>query len=169
MRTEAAIGLGSNIGDRLAHLSEAISKTEKIAGVRLLAKSTVYETEPVDVPAEFMGQNFLNAVALFEVNLDVEVWSTAIHAIEADMLRVRGSVRNVPRTIDLDLLYFGNLVINQPHLHLPHPQCTARRFVCQPLCELRPNLILPNEALSIAEILSGLPASPMVVSFVKTW
>ena len=169
MGTEAAIGLGSNIGDRLAHLALATAKIEEITGVSLLAKSSVYETEPVGVPAEFAGQKFLNAVALFEVDLDVETWSNAIHAIEADMLRVRGSVRNVPRTIDLDLLYFGDVVMNQPHLHLPHPQCTSRRFVCQPLCELRPHLILPNETRSITEILAGLPMSPVVTSFIKTW
>ncbi len=169
MGTEAAIGLGSNIGDRLAHLALAIAKIEKIDGVKLLAKSSVYETEPVDVPTEFAVQNFLNAVALFDVDLDVEAWSDEIHAIEADMLRVRGSVRNVPRTIDLDLLYFGDVVMNRPHLHLPHPQCTSRRFVCQPLCELRPHLILPNETQPIAEILTRLPLSPVVALFVETW
>lgn len=169
MGTEAAIGLGSNIGNRLAHLAMATAKIEKIDGVKLLGKSSVYETEPVDVPDEFEAQNFFNAVAIFEVDCDVEAWSDAIHAIEADMLRIRGPVRNVPRTIDLDLLYFGAVLMDRPHLRLPHPQCTSRRFVCQPLCELRPHLILPNETKSIAEILATLPLSPGVTPFVKTW
>ena len=169
MKNEAAIGLGSNVGDRIAHLTEAVSKLCAIPGARLICKSSVYETEPVDVPKEFIDMRFLNAVAVFEVELDVETWSTAVHAIEGDMLRVRGSVPNTPRTIDLDLLYFGDVVMRRPHLHLPHPQCTARRFVCQPLSELRPDLVLPGESGSIAQILAALPKTPEVALYTKDW
>lgn len=169
MGTEAAIGLGSNIGDRLAHLHTAISKMEKIVGAKLLAKSTIYETEPVDVPEEFTAIKFLNAVALFDVDLDIEAWSKAIHAIEDDMLRLRREQPHTPRTIDLDLLYFGHVVIDRVHLHVPHPQCTSRKFVCKPLAELRPNLVLPGETKTISEILSGLPLSPEVWPFEDTW
>ena len=169
MGTEAAIGLGSNIGDRMAYLITAVSKMEKIAGTTLLAKSAIYETEPVEVPPEFSQLKFLNAVALFNVDLDVEAWSAAIHAIEDDMLRVREERPHTPRTIDLDLLYFGNVTMNRPHLHLPHPQCTSRRFVCKPLAELRPYLILPHETKPLSEILAELPAGPAVIPFKEMW
>ena len=168
MKTEAAIGLGSNIGNRQAFIQDAISRLSKLSGVTLIAQSSVYETEPVDVPAEFANMPFLNAVALFDVEGDVLDWSKAVHAIEADMLRIRGSVPHTPRTIDLDLLYFGNTTLNEPHLHLPHPQCTVRRFVCQPLAELRPNLVLPGESKSIAEILATLPTTPAVKRYTPT-
>lgn len=169
MKNEAAIGLGSNVGDRIAHLTAALSRLCAIPGARLICKSSVYETEPVEVPKEFIDMRFLNAVAIFEVDLDVETWSTAVHAIEDDLLRVRGSVPNTPRTIDLDLLYFGDVVMSRPHLHLPHPQCTVRRFVCQPLSELRPDLVLPGERGSIAQILAALPKTPDVSLYTKAW
>ncbi len=169
MGTEAAIGLGSNIGDRLGYLATALTKMERIVGAKLLAKSTVYETEPVEVPQEFSEMKFLNAVALFDVDLDVDSWSTAIHAIEDDMLRIRREQPHTPRTIDLDLLYFGHVTMNRPHLHLPHPQCLSRRFVCKPLADLRPNLVLPGETKTIFEILTELPWSPRVCAFKDSW
>ena len=162
MKTEAGIGLGSNLGDRLANLRAALDRLEALPGVRLLAKSSVYETEPVGVPEAYAALDFLNAAAVFEVTLAVESWSDAVHRIEAAMLRIRTGVRNAPRLIDLDLLYFGDIAMDRPHLHLPHPQCTARRFVCQPLAELRPGLVLPGETRTIADILATLPLEPRV-------
>ena len=111
----------------------------------------------------------MNAVAIFDVAIDVETWSKEVHAIEDAMLRVRGTLPNTPRTIDLDLLYFGDVVMNRPHLHLPHPQCTARRFVCQPLSELRPGLVLAGESRSIVRILADLPKTPAVELRTKDW
>ena len=162
---EAGIGLGSNLGDRLANLRAARERLEALPGVRLLGKSSVYETEPVGVPAAFAALDFLNAVALFEVSLPLEDWSDAVHGIEDALLRRRTGVRNAPRTIDLDLLYFGDVVADEPHLHLPHPQCTSRRFVCRPLAELRPDLVLPGENRTIAAILATLPRQPKVAHF----
>lgn len=162
MKTESGIGLGSNLGDRLANLREALRRLEALPGVRLLGKSSVYETEPVGVPEAYASLDFLNAVAVFEVALGRDEWSDAVHGIEDAMLRRRTGVRNAPRIIDLDLLYFGDTVANQPHLHLPHPQCSSRRFVCAPLAELRPALVLPGEVRTIAEILAALPQEPKV-------
>ena len=165
MKTEAAIGLGSNLGDRLANLREAAVRLAALSGVVRVAKSSVYETEPVDVPAEFASLRFLNAVAVFEVEMPVEAWSDAVHAIEDALLRARTGVRHAPRTIDLDLLYFGAVVLDRPHLRLPHPQCVSRRFVCEPLAELRPRLVLPGASRTVAEILAALPAAPRVARF----
>lgn len=169
MRTEAAIGLGSNLGDRLAHLQAAWEALGKVDGVTPLARSAIYETAPVDVPMEFEHLRFLNAVALFDVALDVETWSHHVHAIEDDMQRVRTGVRNAPRIIDLDLLFFGDCVMSQPHLTLPHPQCTNRRFVCQPLAELRPNWVPPGGTAPIADILQKLPMEPAVQRYTVQW
>lgn len=161
-KTEAAIGFGSNMGNRMAHLREALARLLKLDGVKLLCNSGVYETEPVDVPDEFADMPFLNAVVIFETSLGIEEWSTAVHAIEDAMLRIRGKVPHIPRTIDLDLLYFGDAVVNRPHLHIPHPQISSRRFVCEPLAELRPCLTLPGQTYTISQILASLPAEPTV-------
>lgn len=166
---EAAIGFGSNLGDRRANLREALERLKNIDGVELVCKSGIYETDPVDVPDEFSGLTFLNAVAIFRVRLEVDEWSAAVHAVEDALLRVRGKVRNTPRTIDLDLLYFGDTTLDTPTLRLPHPQCTSRRFVCEPLCELRPGFVLPGEVRTIAQILAGLPAKPGVARIDSDW
>ena len=162
IKAEAGIGLGSNLGDRLANLRTARERLEALPGVRLLGKSSVYETEPVGVPEAYASLDFLNAVAVFEVSIPLEDWSDAVHGIEDALLRRRSGVRNAPRTIDLDLLYFGDAVADKPHLHLPHPQSVSRRFVCQPLADLRPGLVLPGETRTIADILAALPREPKV-------
>ena len=166
---EAAVSFGANLGDRLANLSAALAKIRALPGVELLAKSSVYETEPVDVPPEFADKAFANAVAVFAVTMDVAEWSRCLHAIEDDMLRVRGRVQNMPRTIDLDLLTFGDEIRDEPHLRLPHPQIRSRRFVCQPLAEIRPDLIPPGHTATIAETLMLLPQEPKVKFMTAEW
>ncbi len=163
--TEAGIGLGSNLYDRLENLKRACRMLCEIKGACLVSAGAVYETEPVGVPPEYADLRFLNTVLIFNVALDVDDWSAQVHAVEDKMLRVRGPVRNAPRIIDLDLLYFGDTVRSQPHLNLPHPQCTSRRFVCAPLADVRPNLILPGQTSTVAEILARMDESPQVVFY----
>ena len=158
---EAGVSLGSNLGDRLANLRGAVRLLAGTPGVRAIGRSSVYETEPVDVPAEFIGRTYLNAVAVFEVSISIREWSDRCHAVEAALGRVRTGHHH-PRTIDVDLLYCGDAVRNEPHLHLPHPQIASRRFVCEPLAELRPDLRLPGLPGSVAELLAVLPARPAV-------
>ena len=160
---EAAVGFGANLGDKLANLAAALAAIRAIPGVALLAKSGVYETEPVDVPPEFADKPFANAVAVFAVaSMTSDEWSRRLHAIEDALLRTRGRVPHLPRTIDLDLLTFGDEIRNDPHLRLPHPQIASRRFVCQPLAEIRPNLILPTRTEPITRLLKKLPEKPAV-------
>lgn len=166
---EAAVGLGSNLGDRLAHLREARARIAALAGVGTVWSSPVYETEPVGVPEAYRDRLFLNAVLVVETKLGVEDWSRELHGIEDALYRVRTGERNAPRTIDIDLLTYGDLRMARPDLTLPHPQCAARRFVCQPLADLRPDWVLPGRARSIREILSGLPAEPSVRVFAAPW
>ncbi len=166
---EAAVGLGSNLGDRLANLRAARDCMDALRGVRLLDCSPVYETEPVDVPEAYREQCFLNAVLIFETNLSPGAWSDALHAIEDTLLRVRTGERNAPRTIDIDLLTYGDLVHARSDLTLPHPQCVHRRFVCQPFCDVRPGQILPGQTRTMLEILDTLPSTPAVRRFTQRW
>ena len=131
----AIVSLGSNIGPRADYLKRAISALSAFPETKLVKASSVSETEPVDVPAEFSALKFLNQVAVFETTLDPFEFSRRMHAIEDDLGRVR-TVRNGPRTIDIDLIDFGGMVIDTPELTLPHPRAKERQFVLKPLEEL---------------------------------
>ena len=135
MTTRAIVSLGSNLGNREENLAKALSALSAMPGTALEKASSVIETEPVDVPEEFAGLRFLNQVAVFLTSLSAEEFSRRMHAIEDDMGRVR-TVRNGPRTIDIDLIDFGGIVMDTPELTLPHPRAAERDFVCRPLAEL---------------------------------
>lgn len=167
---EAAVGLGSNEGDRLSHLRTARQRLLALPGVRLLGCSPVYETEPVGVPDAYREQWYLNAVLLVGASgWTPDAWSDALHGIEAALGRVRTGERNAPRPIDIDLLTFGGRRLSRPGLTLPHPQCAQRRFVCRPLADLRPALRLPGRSETVAELLQALPERPAVRLFAETW
>ena len=129
------VSLGSNIEPRADYLKRAIAALSALPETQFVKASSVIETEPVDVPSEFVALKFLNQVAIFETKLEVFDFSRRMHAIEDDLGRVR-TVRNGPRTIDVDLIDFGGQVINTPELTLPHPRAKDRTFVLEPLREL---------------------------------
>ena len=129
------VSLGSNIEPRADYLQRALAALSALPGTAFVRASSVLETEPVDVPAEFSALKFLNQVAIFETTLDPFEFSRRMHAIEDDLGRVR-TVRNGPRTIDIDLIDFGGMVIDTPELVLPHPRAHFRDFVQTPLREL---------------------------------
>ena len=131
----AVVSLGSNVGDRSANLKRAIELLSDLPETKLVKVSGVIETEPVDVPEEFSRMKFLNQAAVFETDLSPHEFSDRMHAIEDDMGRVR-LVRNGPRTIDIDLIDFGGVEMNDPDLILPHPRAKERAFVLVPLAEL---------------------------------
>lgn len=133
--TRAVVSLGSNLGRREENLARALAALSAMPGTALEKASSVIETEPVDVPEEFAGLKFLNQAAVFWTSLSAEEFSRRMHAIEDDMGRVR-TVRNGPRTIDIDLIDFGGLVMDTPELTLPHPRAAERDFVRRPLAEL---------------------------------
>lgn len=135
MMARAVVSLGSNIGDRAAHLKRAVEFLSHLPETKLVKVSGIIETEPVDVPEEFSGMKFLNQAAVFETNLSPHEFSDRMHAIEDDMGRVR-LVRNGPRTIDIDLIDFGGVEMDDPELTLPHPRAKVRDFVLVPLAEL---------------------------------
>lgn len=142
--TRVGISLGSNLGDRLAHLREAVARlTSAPTPVRLLAASPVYETEPVDcAPGD---PAFLNAVIEVETDLPPLPLLDLTQGIERDLGRAATREPNAPRPIDLDLLYYGELKLDSERLVLPHPRMHQRDFVRIPLAQIRPDR-LPNES-----------------------
>ena len=149
----AYIALGSNLGDRGQMLSLASDRLGRLG--RVVARSSVYETEPVgyrDQPA------FLNAVLALETQLEPLPLLHALLAIERELGRDRShGVANGPRTVDLDLLLMGDSVVAREELTLPHPALADRRFVLAPLAEIAPQLRHPQRNQTMAELLALLP------------
>ena len=136
------VGLGSNVGDRLANLRAARDRLAATEGIAVVAASSAYETEP---QGEVRDQpDFLNACLEIATGLGPEELLDACKAVERSLGRAAGGPRHGPRTIDVDLLLLGDLVHRSERLALPHPEVTARRFVLAPLVELDPRLTLPD-------------------------
>lgn len=135
------LGLGSNVGDCRAQLIAAIEALPS-HGVRVLASSSTYETEPV---GEILDQpDFLNACVRIATAHDPEALLDACKAVERELGREAGGVRHAPRPIDVDLLLLGDLTYASERLRLPHAEVTSRRFVLIPLLELDPELTTPD-------------------------
>ena len=132
---KAIVSLGSNIEPRADYLKRALTALSALPETTIVKASSIIETEPVDVPAAFKDRKFLNQVAIFDTKLSAESFSCKMHAIEDALGRVR-TIRNGPRTIDIDLIDFGGQIINTPELTLPHPRAHLRDFVQTPLHEL---------------------------------
>jgi len=129
----ACVGLGSNLGDRAAHLVAAIAALRATSGIERLEGSSVYETDPIG-PAP-QGP-YLNAAVRFATSLAADELLARLLAIERDRARRRTRERYAPRTLDLDLLLFGDRRIEQPGLVVPHPRLHRRAFVLEPLSEI---------------------------------
>jgi 2-amino-4-hydroxy-6-hydroxymethyldihydropteridine diphosphokinase len=133
----AYIGLGSNLGDREAALRDALD----LLGDEVVAVSSFRDTDPVG----YLDQpRFLNAAAALETELEPRALLDRLLAIELELGRTREGPRFGPRTIDLDLLLYGDEVIDEPGLVVPHPRLAERRFVLEPLAELDPELVVPG-------------------------
>lgn len=148
-KTCAIVALGSNIEPRAERLAAARAALAALPHTRLVKASSVRETDPVDVPDEFRARRFLNQVAVCETALEARDFLHRLQAIEAAQGRVRGPVRNAPRTIDLDLIAFGDLVLDDPELTLPHPRARRRAFVLEPLAEVLPGFRWPDEPADV--------------------
>ena len=159
---DVGLSLGSNLGDRLATLREARRQIGALPDVREIACSPVYETEPVGVRPEYHALAYLNVVIILDSTGSVDALSDALHAIEAAMGRVREDDRFAPRPIDIDILYAGEVFSDRDDLTLPHPRWAERRFVVQPLADVRPDLVLPGTVHRVRDILAALPPAPAV-------
>lgn len=166
---EAILSLGSNMGDRRAYLIAARDALAQLPGTRLTACAPLYESEPVDVPEAYREAAYLNTIVVVESDLSPEDLSREAHAIEARLGRRRGAERCAPRCIDIDLIACGEAVRDLPALRLPHPRALQRRFVCQPLADVRPDLVLPGAARSVRATLAALPRRPAVRRAAEQW
>ncbi|MEO6872241.1 MAG: 2-amino-4-hydroxy-6-hydroxymethyldihydropteridine diphosphokinase [Chthoniobacterales bacterium] len=164
----AGIALGANLGGRRAGLTTARAEIFRVPGVEApFLASSLYETEPVD--CEMGAAKFLNAVVEIDFAGAAADLLRELQRIEQSLGRPAAHKRNRSRTIDLDLLYLGHESLAEPGLTLPHPRLGSRAFVLQPLAEIRPDLILPNESETIRQLADKLPATPSVVRLPLRW
>lgn len=164
----AGIALGSNLGDRLANLKAARAQLSGLPGVELpILASAVYETEPID--CESGAGKFYNAVMEIGYAGDALELLQELRRIEAAAGRPAAHARNTSRTLDLDLLYFGDVALATPELQLPHPRMHTRRFVLEPLAEIRPNLIVPGQVNSVIDLLGRLADRTPLVLVASEW
>lgn len=136
---QAFIGLGANLGDARATLKAAVAALRELPKTRCVAVSSVFRSAPV----EASGPDFFNAVVELSTSLTPQDLLAALQTIELSHGRQR-PFRHAPRTLDLDLLMYGSLRLNTPHLQLPHPRMHQRAFVLAPLAELAPDLQIPG-------------------------
>jgi 2-amino-4-hydroxy-6-hydroxymethyldihydropteridine diphosphokinase len=156
IRTIAYIGLGSNLGDREGALRQALAALDAVAGIDVAAVSTLRETEPVG----YVDQpRFLNGAARLETQLAPRELLATLLRVEQELGRDRSGpgseLRFGPRTIDLDLLLYGELELDEEGLAVPHPRLHERRFVLEPLDELAPGLLVPGRG-RVSDLLAKL-------------
>ncbi|MEO7317674.1 MAG: 2-amino-4-hydroxy-6-hydroxymethyldihydropteridine diphosphokinase [Chthoniobacteraceae bacterium] len=164
----AAIALGSNIGDRFAHLRAGRAEIAALQNVgEPILGSRIYETEPVGTGSD--AGAFLNAVLEIEFTGDPADLLAVLQAIEARLGRPTRHPRNAPRTLDLDILYVGDLRIAHDALAVPHPRLHQRRFVLTPLADIRPDLIIPGQVKCVADLLAELADPARVEVFAEIW
>ena len=137
----AYVGLGANLGDRERTLRIAVERLDDVDGIRVHAVSSLTETEPVGVVEQ---PHFLNGVVALDTELPPRALLEAMLEVERELGRVRDGERWGPRTVDLDLLVYGDLVIDEPGLRVPHPRLQERRFALEPLAQLAPDLVIPG-------------------------
>lgn len=157
------------MGGRLRQLSQAKTLLLMDPAVKFVDQSSVYETEPVDVKDEYRSMKFLNAVLVVDGPYSAEEWLPKIRRVEDQLKRERSEDRNAPRTIDVDILFCGDEIVDSDLLQVPHPRWAERRFVVEPLAELCPDLILPGADCSVSNILARLPDNDDVRLFAERW
>jgi len=148
----AYIGIGANLGDARANVLDALARLSRLAGSTLLHTSSMYRTAPIDSG----GADYINAVACLDTSLDAHGLLAALQAIEQAHGRER-PYHNAPRTLDLDLLLYGDDVVASDTLSVPHPRMHERAFVITPLLEIAPDAVIPGHgpARNFAALVAG--------------
>ena len=166
MRT--GVALGSNLGDRLGNLRAARKTILDLSNVKPpILSSAIYETEPVG--CEPGAEKFLNAVVELDYKGDPERLLEQLIRIEEALGRKRDHSKNISRAIDIDLLYCGDCSIEDERLQLPHPRIHLRKFVLQPLTDVRADLVLPNQRKTIRELLAESKEAGEVIRVADDW
>jgi 2-amino-4-hydroxy-6-hydroxymethyldihydropteridine diphosphokinase len=159
------VGLGSNLGEREAMIRLALDDLARLPETKLVRASSLYDTEPV---GDVEQPNFLNAVAQLDTELTARQLLWNLQLVEKRLGRTR-TRRYGPRTIDLDLLLYGNLIVEEADLQVPHPELTRRSFVLVPLVELDPLLVHPVTGETLLDHLSRLSTRPPVKRGTRLW
>jgi len=163
VKDEIFIALGSNIGDREGNLLRAVAEIGCLPGTAIRALSPFYDTEPVGVTPQ---DNFLNAALMLSSSLSPQKLLQELLRIETAVFDRKRDLPWGPRSIDLDLLFYGSEIIDQPPaLLVPHPRLHERRFVLAPLADIAPEFIHPVLGRSIGELLAGLPPGGTVTRY----
>jgi 2-amino-4-hydroxy-6-hydroxymethyldihydropteridine diphosphokinase len=153
--TRAYVGVGTNLGDRAAMLRAAVEQLRAEPAVEVVAVSSIRETDPVGIVEQ---PRFLNAAVAIETELSARELLVRLLGIERRLGRTRAGPRFGPRTIDLDLLVYGDARIDEPGLEVPHPRLHERLFALEPLVDLDPDLVVPGHG-RLADLVAGLQST----------
>ncbi len=166
---EIGFSLGSNLYNRKRLLMQAKNLLLSAPRTRFVDQSPIYETTPVDVKPEHRDKAYLNSILVVESELPLESWISYIGKIEHNLGRERSDDRNAPRPIDIDIIYAGGQIVDGDDLEVPHPRWALRRFVVQPLCDVRPDMVIPETHKPVREILRTLPPDHGMSLFEEKW
>jgi 2-amino-4-hydroxy-6-hydroxymethyldihydropteridine diphosphokinase len=167
---EIGFSLGSNLYNRKRLLMQAKNLLLSAPRTKFVDQSPIYETTPVDVKPEYQDMAYLNSILIVESELPLESWRSYIEKIETLLGRDRNEEdRNAPRPIDIDIIYAGEQIIDSGGLIVPHPRWAQRRFVVQPLNDVRPEMVLPETRKPVREILDMLPPDAGLCVYEDQW
>jgi len=161
MSSVVYLGIGTNLGDREKNINDSLSLISRLIG-EIISLSSVYRSEPWGFKSE---SDFLNMVAAVETSLNPYRLLEKVHIIEERLGRIRGNVQFISRTIDIDILLYGDKVISGKVVRIPHPLMAERKFVLVPICEIAPDLRHPVLHRSFSELLMECKDKGEVVKF----